>query len=280
MVAYEVHRRGYMIRDHLTHEEERSLAARYRLTHDPPLEARLLQSQIGLVHKLAGAHPTDAAQREDLVQEGLMGLLKAIRRFDPDRGVRLSTYAAWWIRAYQYSSILKNHRLVRLGTSQVQRRLFFRLRRARAQLMAAGAEPTPERLAILIDARPDEVREMAARLDSRELSLDAPAHRERAGSLGEQVAAPGHSVDQLAIDHEAELIVRQERDRFRSTLTGRQLEVFDARWLGDDAPSLQTLGKRYGVSRERIRQIERAMLDELGCRLRPRLAAAISVAAT
>ena len=260
-----------MNREHLTRQEERALIDRYRRTRDPGLEAQLLRSQLGLVRMLARAHIVDAAEREDLVQEGLMGLLKAIRRFDPTRGVRLSTYAVWWIRAYQYISVLKNHRLVRLGTSQVQRRLYFRLRRVRARLLATGTEPTPERLGAIIGVSPVDVRAMAARLDSRELSLDAPAHADGSRSVIERMPDLGARVDELAMAHERELIVRQERDRFRATLTGRRREVFDARWVGDDAPSLQALGDRYGVSRERIRQIERAMLDRLRARLGRRL---------
>jgi RNA polymerase sigma-32 factor len=262
-----------MIHDHLTASEERALACSYRRSHDRELEERLLRSQIGLVHQLAFSHAINSIEREDLVQEGLMGLLKAIRRFDPDRGVRLSTYAAWWIRAYQLSSIIKNHRLVRVGTTQVQRRLFFRLRRVRAELAAAGLEPTPERLGLLIDARPSDVREIAERLDSRELSLDAPAHADGTATVGARMAAPGASVDDLAMAHESDRIVGQERDRFRATLVGRRREVFDARWGGEETPTLQALGKRFGVSRERIRQIERSMLDELGHQLEARLGA-------
>jgi RNA polymerase sigma-32 factor len=265
--------------DHLTRQEERALVESYRQTHDRRLEERLLRSQIGLVHVLAGRHATDTMEREDLVQEGLMGLLKAIRRFDPARGVRLSTYAAWWIRAYQSISIIKNHRLVRVGTTQLQRRLFFRLRRVRAQLLASGIEPTPERLGLLVGARPAEVLEVAARLDAHEVSLDAPAHSERPGSLGERMAAPDPRVDELAMAHESEGIVRQEREQFRTTLSGRQRELFDARWGGDEAPTLQALGERYGVSRQRIRQIERALLDKLGRRLGPRLTLGMSASA-
>lgn len=270
-LAQPVQRLLRMKSEPLTRAEERRLVDRYRRTGDARLEARLLRSQMGLVRMLAGAHLVDSSEREDLIQEGLMGLLKAIRRFDPTRGVRLSTYAVWWIRAYQYSSLLLNHRMVRLGTSQLQRRLFFRLRRVRAAMLAAGQEPTAESLGLVIGARPSAVRDMAARLDTRDLSLDAPAHRDRAGTIGDGLPAPGLRADELAMAHESERIVRQERDRFRVTLTKRQRAVFDARWVSDRAPTLQALGDRFGVSRERIRQIERALLDQLGGRLRPRL---------
>ena len=257
--------------EYLTRPQELALVDGYRQTHDPRLEAQLLRSQMGLVRTLACGHLVGAAEREDLVQEGLMGLLRAIRLFDPARGVRLATYAIWWIRAYQSSSMLKNHRMVRMGTTFIQRRLYFRLRRVRAQLLATGGEPTDERLGALLGARPTDVRAMAARLDTRDLSLDAPAFADGGDSVGDHKPAAGAPVDELAMVHERESIVRQERDRFAATLTGRQRAVFDARWSGDEAPSLKALGDRYGLSRERMRQIERAMLDRLGRRLGPRL---------
>lgn len=263
-----------MVNDHLSRQEEQALIERYRRTHDRAVETRLVRSQMGLVHHLARAHSVSATEREDLVQEGLFGLVKAIRRFEPARRVRLSTYAAWWIRAYQYVYIIKNHRLVRLGTTQTQRRLFFRIRRLRARLTAAGLEPTAERMSALLDATPGEVREMAERLDASELSLDAPAHGDNPEPVGARTAAMDAPADELAMARESERIVRQERDCYRAKLVGRRREVFDARWLVDDAPTLQALGQRYGLTRERMRQIERGMLDELRLQIAPRLALA------
>ncbi|MDB4970222.1 MAG: sigE [Myxococcales bacterium] len=264
-----------MIADHLSRHEELALCKRYRRGHDRRIEERLVRSQMGLVHRLARTHGGDNVDHDDLVQEGLVGLLKGIRRFDSAIGARLSTYVVWWIRAYQYSYIIKNHRLVRLGTTQTQRRLFFGLRGLRARFLACGLEPTDERMAAHLGANTDEVRQMAERLDSRELSLDVPAHDDSPESFGAGIRASSPLPEQLAMAHESERIVGQECDRFRATLTGRKRELFDARWRHDEPPTLQALGDRFGVSRERIRQIERSMLNELRRRLEPRLALAV-----
>ena len=146
------------------------------------------------------------------------------------------------------------------------------MRRLRTRLYTAGLEATPERLGAILGAEPAEVIEMTGRLDSRELSLDAPVNEDGTGAFIAQVSAANAPADALAMERQSEAIVRQERDRFAATLAGRRRDVFDARWLADEAPTLQALGERYGVTRERMRQIERALLDELGRRLAPRLA--------
>jgi RNA polymerase sigma-32 factor len=262
-----VHSSGDMLADHLSRAEELALVENYRQTHDARLEERLVCSQLGLVHKLASAHHLEGLERADLVQEGALGLLHAIRRFDPSLGTRLSTYAAWWIRAYQYRHIMQNCRLVRVGTSQTQRRLFFRIRTMRAKLAAAGLEATPERLAALFGVDTASARSMTQRLDAHELSLDAPAHAGEPRTIGDNVASAAMPADELAIARQTASLVRRERERYRATLGGRRRELFDARWLDDDAPSLQEMATRYGVTRERTRQIEKAMLAELRHRL-------------
>jgi RNA polymerase sigma-32 factor len=271
-VVHGVHDGGDMTTDHLSRDEELALVDNYRRTHDPRLEERLVRSQLGLVHKLAGAHQLEGLERSDLVQEGALGLLHAIRRFDPEHGTRLSTYAAWWIRAYQYRHIMQNCRLVRLGTSQTQRRLFFRIRALRAKLAAAGLEATPERLAALFGVGAVSARSMAQRLDAHDLSLDAPVRAGEPRSIGDNFASETMPADELTIARETASLVRQERDRYRATLGGRRRELFDARWLDEEQPTLQEMATRFGVSRERTRQIEQSMLQVLRKRLQHQVA--------
>jgi RNA polymerase sigma-32 factor len=258
---------------HLSAEDEQRLMDEYQQTHSPKLEARLVASQTGLVWKLARSHRLRGPDLEDLVQEGLLGLLVAVRRFDPGRGVRLSTYAAWWIRAYQWRYLLSNHRLVRIGTTEEQRRIFFRIARARARLEAAQLEPTPERVAALLAVSPDEVRAMEPRLAQRELSLAGAGHAWSTSRLEERLPASDLAPDEQLMLRETDAIVRAERDRFRRTLDPRRRVLFDARWMTDEPRTLSSLGARFAVSRERARQLEQGMLATLRSRLERRLAA-------
>lgn len=257
---------------HLTRREEQELFADYARSGDRKIEARLVESQLGLVGQMARAHHLKGVDRRDLFQEGALGLVYAIRRFDPSRGVRLSTYAAHWIRAFQFRFLLANYRLVRVGTTDAQRRIFFRLAALRARLSAAGIEATPERVAGILGVDTRTVQTTQARLDAGDLSLDAPAPDGETARVA-RMAASGLPADEALADDELAGIVRVERDRYRQSLSPRRRQLFDARWVGDERPTLKEMGERLGVSRERARQLEQKMLSELGDRVRSRLAA-------
>ena len=257
---------------HLTRREEEQLFAEYARTGDRKIEERLVESQLGLVGQMARAYQLKGVDRRDLFQEGVIGLMHAIRRFDPVRRVRLSTYAAHWIRAFQFRYLLANYRLVRLGTTDAQRRVFFRLSSLRARLAAAGIEPTPERIARILHVDADTVATTQARLDARDLSLDAPVGDGDTRRV-DRMSAANRPPDDLLADEEIARIVRRERDRYRRTLSPRRRKLFDARWVDEERPTLKEMGDRLGVSRERARQLEQKMLTELGDRVRARLAA-------
>jgi RNA polymerase sigma-32 factor len=257
----------------LSRPDEQRLVHDYRCTHDRRLEEQLVRAELGLVRQLARGHHAAGVDLEDLVQEGALGLLQAIRRFDPAHGVRLATYATWWIRAYQYRFLVQNHRMVRVGTTQAQRRMFFRLRTLRARLAAAGVEPTPERIAALIGVDAADVRALEPRLDGRDLSLDEPSPGGERARLAE-LAARDTPADEAAATHELHGIVRRERDAFRAGLDQRRRALFDARWVDEDTPTLQEMGDRFGVTRERARQLEQRMLADLRLRVAARLSAA------
>lgn len=265
---------------YLTREEEQKLLKRYRRTKDPRVEEQLVRSQLPLVASLARAHHADGIDVRDLIQEGALGLLQAIRRFEVGRGVRLSTYAAWWIRAYQYRYLLQNHRLVRVGTTQEQRRVFFRLAALRARLSAAGVEVTPERIAKLLGVGEDVVREMEPRLAGRDVSLDAPKRDGEVELRIDALVTGDVAADDAAAGKELAGIVRSERDRFRAGLQSRKRALFDARWMAEDPVSLQEMGERFGVTRERARQIEQKMLRELRERVKARLRGTVEMGAT
>jgi RNA polymerase sigma-32 factor len=252
----------------LTREEEQRLFTQYRRGGDKKIEERLLQSQLPLVGHLTQRYLLKGIEQRDLFQEGAIGLLQAIRRFDPTRGTRLSTYSAHWIRAYAFRYLLANYRLVRIGTTERQRRIFFRLSSLRARLSTAGIEPTASRLATMLGVDAKTVAETEARMDARDLSLDAPENSDSDRTRMARFASAEPAADDVLADEEIAAILRFERDRFRDSLDERRRQLFDARWLDQSPPTLKAMGDRLGISRERARQIERRMLDDLGERVR------------
>ena len=254
----------------LSRDEESALARSYRSTGDQKLEERLVRSQLRLAAHLARGFHVGEQDLEDLTQQGAMGAVEAVRRFDPERGNRLSSYAAWWIRAYQLRYLLANHRLVRLGSTQQQRKIFWRLRTERARLTAAGEDAGPEALALVLGVSATDIEETSRRIDSKEVSIDAPAKDDRA-SFGSQLASHDDSPEDNVEHAQLVGLVRREAGRLHGELAGRERAVFEARF-SDDAPTLAAVGKRFGVSRERARQLEKRVIQRLRTRVEKRLA--------
>jgi RNA polymerase sigma-32 factor len=255
----------------LTQEEERALAREYVRTHDPKIEDRLVRSQLRLASHLARRYHLRDDECEDLSQQGALGVVEAVRRFDPERGIRLSSYAAWWIRAYQLRYLLANHRLVRLGSTQQQRKIFWGLARARARLREVGTEADVADLATALGTGAQETSETAQRMDARELSIDAPALGDGL-SLGAKMASTDDSAEALFERAELLALVQTEANCLHDELSGRERTLFEARFR-EDAPTLAALGKEFGVSRERARQIEAKLLARLKTRVEHKLAA-------
>jgi RNA polymerase sigma-32 factor len=246
--------------------EERRLFLDYRRKHDKALEDRLVRSQLRLVAKLAREYARDEDDVAELIQEGSLGLLHAVRRFDPAHGTRLSTYAGWWIRAHQLRWLVHNHRLVRLGTTAAQRKLFFNLRGEQGRLEAAGADAGVDALARRLHVDRATVEQTLRRLNANDLSLDAPGRDEQAAAI--QRLPDTHPLPDVLVEAaERARIVAEEADRFRHTLRGRDLFLFERRWLTDEPATLQALGDQVGVSRERARQLEDRLLEQLRRRL-------------
>jgi RNA polymerase sigma-32 factor len=257
---------------YLTQKQEQALFAEYHRTGDRRIEERLMHPLFGLVGQLVRAYLPNGMDARDLFQEGAIGLLQAIRRFDPSRGVRLSTYASFWIRAFMFRYMISNYRLVRFGTTQAERRLFFRLNTVRGRLEAAGLEATAERVATMLGIDREGIDETAARLDLVDVSLDVPVPGREAPRVSTLPSPMLNAEEELAKKQQA-AIVRAERERYRSTLDPRRRAFLDARFGDDDRVTLQEMGDRFGVSRERARQIEQKMLGELRVRMRRGLAA-------
>jgi RNA polymerase sigma-32 factor len=249
----------------LTPEEEHDLAVKYVGTGDVAAAARLVTANLRLVVKLAYEYRRAYKNIMDLVQEGNIGLMQAVKRYDPYRGVKLSSYAAWWIRAYILRFILNNWRLVKLGTTQAQRKLFFNLNKEKARLSAMGIEPSSAEIARRLGVEEQEVTDMDRRLSSGEMSLDAPVGDtegrpvSRLEMMPTQVSGP----DTAVAEGEIQQMVKAKLADFRTTLKGKDIQIFDERLVAEDPLTLQELGDRFGISRERVRQLEARLTGRL-----------------
>jgi len=246
-------------------EEEKALAEKYAATGDVQAAAQLVTANLRLVVKIAFEYRRAYRNIMDLVQEGNIGLMHAVKKFDPTRGVKLSSYAAWWIRAYILRFILNNWRLVKLGTTQAQRKLFFNLNKERARLRAMGIEPTAAALADRMGVAEHEVDDMDRRLKGDDVSLDAEISDGEGRSLTrlDLIADPTALQDSLFHDADFDDAFKRRLHDFGAGLTGKEQFIFQNRLVGSEPLTLQEIGDKFGVSRERIRQIERRLLDKL-----------------
>jgi len=267
----------------LTPDEERALATRLVEHGDTQAARKLIEANLRLVVKIAYEYRRAHKNLLDLVQEGNIGLIQAVSKFDPYRGVKLSSYAAFWIRAYILKFILNNWRLVKIGTTQAQRKLFFNLRKEREKLEQLGFQPTTALLAEKLDVPEKEVIEMERRLAAPEASLDAPVGgggddegtRTRLDYLPSEDIRPDRAVAQSEFSE----LLRGKLEAFAATLEGREQTIFRERWLTEDPLTLQEIGDRYQVSRERARQLEKRMLDRLKKYLEAELGTAVDIGA-
>jgi RNA polymerase sigma-32 factor len=265
----------------LSPEETQALAVKFLETQDPATAARLVTANLRLVVKIAYEYRRAYKNIMDLIQEGNIGLMQAVKRYDPYRGVKLSSYAAWWIRAYILRFILNNWRLVKLGTTQAQRKLFFNLRKKRSELQALGVDPTNAEIAKQLDVPETEVAEMDARLQASEKSLDAPVGDSEGRSIAKVDMMPSavEGPETLMADGELQALLKEKLAEFRRTLEGKdkELAIFDERLVADDPLTLQELGDRFGISRERVRQLEQRLTGKLREYLRDRMGDAVEV---
>lgn len=249
----------------LSREEEHELAIRFLETKDRDAFQKLVTSNLRFVVKIAYEYVHYRIKLLDLIQEGNMGLVKAVQEFDPYKEVRLTTYAVWWIRSYIQDSILRNYSLVRMGTTQAQKKLFYRLRAEQARLEREGIAP-PDRVKLLasnLDVREKDVREMDQRLGGADLSLDAPISLDEKQSHLQQLPDKDEAVDVKLGENEQRELFRKMLLEFAKTLEGKEKVFFDERLISESPKTLQELGDKYGVSKERARQIEAAIKEKL-----------------
>ena len=244
----------------LGRDEELRLARHLRQTGDVQAAYRLVASNLRLVVKLAHEYHRNPLSLLDLIQEGNIGLMQAVKKYDPERGVKLSSYAAWWIRAYILRYIMDNWKMVKLGTTEAQRKLFFKLRQEQEKLLREGFEASPKLLAERLSVSEQDVVEMDQRLGNDELSLDAPLGDDSKGSRADRLLPSGSQpVDERLGGEQLKALFREKLAEFSQQLEGKERFIFEKRLTADEPLTLQDIGDKYGVSRERARQIEAAL---------------------
>ena len=254
----------------LSAEQEHELALNLRDNNDLDAAKTLILSHLRLVVSIARQYLGYGLAHADLIQEGNIGLMKAVKRFDPERGVRLVSFAVHWIKAEIHEFIIRNWRMVKVATTKAQRKLFFNLRRMRPDGATLDTE-TVDQIASELAVKPEEVREMEVRMSGREFSLQAT------GSDDDQYSPIDYLSDDGQYDP-TEVIARQDHDSLQSDgLTGalacldeRSRRIVTARWLGDEGgATLHELASEFGISAERVRQIEAAALKKMRGVLQP-----------
>ena len=246
-------------------EEEHELAVRFRDTQDKEAAFKLISSHLRLVVKIAMDFQRRWMQNVlDLVQEGNVGLMRAVNKFDPDKGIKFSYYASFWIKAYILKFIMDNWRMVKIGTTQVQRKLFYNLNRERQKLIAQGFDPDAAMLSERLGVSEEQINEMDQRLAAGDLSLNAQVGDEPGGATRmDFLPALGPGIeDDLASDEMAGIL----RDRIKTLLpklNEKELYILQNRLLTDDPVTLREIGERYNVTRERVRQLEARLLEKI-----------------
>jgi RNA polymerase sigma-32 factor len=254
--------------------EERELAIRYQETGDPEAAERLVTSNLRLVVKLAFQYHRQWNSVLDLVQEGNVGLVEALSRFDPYRGIRFSSYAQYWIRAMILRFLMDNFRMVRLGSTRAGRKLFFQLQKERDRLVKEGLDVSTKLLAERLDVKESEVIAVDRHMRAPALSIDSPVGDPSEGrALSDMISDDEtQGPEERAANSELGGQVRTFLDEFRAGLTDeREKAIWDERLLSADPLPLSALGTRFGVSKERIRQIEARMRRKLKVHLKDRM---------
>ncbi|UCH20948.1 MAG: RNA polymerase factor sigma-32 [Deltaproteobacteria bacterium] len=247
----------------LTREEEKELGIRVQ-QGDPEAAFALVTSNLRLVVKIALEFQRVWMQNLlDLIQEGNIGLMQAVRKFDPYKNVKFSYYASFWIKAYILKFIMDNWRLVKIGTTQGQRKLFFKLKKEKQKLVDEGFDPKPKLLSERLGVSEREIVDMDQRLDGWDLSLDAPFKDDSDTERIEFLATPAESIEDKVAKKEIEVLLHDKVSEFRKKMTPREKEIFDLRIFSDNPVTLQEIGDRYGISRERVRQVEKNIIKKM-----------------
>ena len=248
----------------LTREEEIELGRLVQEENDPDAAFLLAASNLRLVVKIAMEFQRTWMQNlMDLIQEGNIGLMQAVQKFDPYKNVKFSYYAAFWIKAYILKFIMDNWRLVKIGTTQGQRKLFFKLNKERQKLIDQGFLPETKLLSERLGVSEQEIRDMGQRLDSWDMSLDEPMKDDSDTERGAFFSSEEESVESQVAKKELEVLLRNKVEAFKKQLNERELDIFEKRIFTDTPETLQEIGDKYAISRERVRQLEKNIVKKM-----------------
>jgi RNA polymerase sigma-32 factor len=239
----------------LSREGEFQVAQQIYEKKDKEAAQKLVMSNLKLVVKISLEYYNTYLNILDLIQEGNVGLLHAVKKYNPYKGTKFSTYASFWIRAYILKYIMDSWSLVKIGTTQSQRKLFYRLNKEKQKLEALGIYPAPKLLAASLDVKEEEVEDMQKRLAYTDISMETPIHDEGDDTIMDMMNS-GENIEEVIADKEKdEIIVSRVKD-FKKSLNEKELYVFEHRILSEEPITLQEIGAHFSISRERARQIE------------------------
>ena len=248
----------------LTRDEEKSLALKVWENNEQDAAYELVTSNLRLVVKIALEFQRVWMQNLlDLIQEGNIGLMQAVKKFDPYKNVKFSYYASFWIKAYILKFIMDNWRLVKIGTTQGQRKLFFKLKKEKQKLIEQGFDPKPKLLSERLGVSEREIVDMDQRLDAWDLSLDAPLKEDSDTERIDFLSTPSESAEDRVARKEMDVLLHTKIAEFRKKLTARELEIFNLRIFSDSPATLQEIGDSYCISRERVRQVEKNIVNKM-----------------
>lgn len=247
----------------LTAEEEERLAVLYREQDDQEAAYRLITSNLRLVVQIARLYNRVYTNIMDLIQEGNIGLMKAVKRFDPYQGARLPTYASWWIKAYIIKFILDNFRIVRVGTTNERRKLLFNLRKEKEKLRLRGIEPTPALIAQRLNVRPEEVVAVEQAIESSDMSLNAYVDDNQSVQYIDTLAAAEDPVDEKLARKELKTLFNREIEELSGALTEREKIILNDRLIAETPRTLQDIADQFAVSREAIRLSQKALIAKI-----------------
>jgi len=247
----------------LTKEEELRLFEEYRTHGSREAAVKLIMANLRVSVSIASEYLHTGADHMDLIQEGNVGLMHAIKKFDPAKNVRFYAYAAWWSRAYILRYLLNTYRLVKIGTTQDQRKLFYNLKKEKAKLEREGFAPDTKLLADRLNVRERDVVEMDQRLGNWELSLDQPIGEDQASSLFDFIPSQEVPADEQLAQEQLRALFRGKLAEFIKTLEERDEDILRNRILSDSPLTLDELGAKYGITKERTRQLEARIIKRL-----------------
>ena len=253
----------------LSREEELKIAKRYHENKDPQDAEILVTSNLRFVVKVAAEYSQFGSKLIDLIQEGNVGLMHAVKEFNPYKGARLITYAVWWIKGYIQDYLMKQHSMVKIGTTHNQRKLFYNLEKEKAKLDQMGMEPSVKLLSDRLGVPEKDVRLMETRMSGKDVSLDQPVGDSDKGTLMDFESGDDVDIADQLIEHESIAQLNQALSNLKDKFSEKEMYILENRLLNDEPKTLQEIGTEWNVTREAVRQMEARLLKKIKKELIP-----------